>query len=60
MSAKFWAGAAVQRVDVSTWSKCDNTRMSDIAEFSPPLQAISESASREKVTRDAFENNKPS
>jgi tRNA 2-thiocytidine biosynthesis protein TtcA len=32
--------------------------MSDIAEFSPPLQAISESVSREKVTRDAFENNK--
>ncbi len=32
--------------------------MSEIAEFIPPVSLSSESASREKVTRDALENNK--
>ena len=32
--------------------------MSEIAEFIPPVSLNSESASREKVTRDALENNK--
>lgn len=32
--------------------------MSEIAEITPTLAPVSDSASREKVTRDAFENNK--